>query len=216
MLIIFDLDDTLIDTTFAITPRRHRAVFETLKLEKWERFSEINQKSLSSSQAFEIFFNEMNLSKEKLKKALSLLGKPLPEDCEVPATPGAKELIERLHLSHTLALVTIGRPKLQLQKMKKAGIQPEIFSKLIVGRGPGKKQEYEKILIELGFSPQETVVCGDRISIDLTPAKILGLTTIHYPRGRGEGKTGNPEDVDFTITELKDLERYLHEYKSTQ
>ncbi len=214
MLIIFDLDDTLIDTSRAITPKRHRAVFETLNLKGWEHFIEINREATSSRQAFEIFFNKMGFSHGKLEKACSLLGELLPEDFEVPTTPGAQALIERLYPSHTLALVTLGNEELQLQKMKKAGIQPEIFSKLIVSSGPSKKQEYQKILVELGFSPEDSVVCGDRIAVDLTPAKALGFTTIHYPRGRGAGKTGNLEDVDFTITKLEDLERYLYEHKS--
>lgn len=209
MLIIFDLDDTLIDTTRAISSKRYRAVFEAMRLDGWERFVEINKSEISSARAFEVFFKEMGLSKAKLEEAIFLLQEPLPEGFEVPTTPGALPLLERLQPSHTLALVTLGNPDLQLQKMEKAGIQPEIFSKLIVGSGPSKKPEYQKILGELGFSSEEGIVCGDRISVDLTPGKALGLVTVHYPRGRGEGETGNLDDVDFTIADLEDLEKYI-------
>lgn len=209
MLIIFDLDDTLIDTTRIITPFKHRAVFKELQLENWERFVEINRNSIGTLQAFKVFFTEMGLPQEFLERAKTILTAPLPEEFEVQRVPGALPLLERLQTFHTLALVTLGDPKLQLQKMNKAGILPQLFSKLIVGRGPSKKPEYQKILAEFEVSPEEAIVCGDRIAIDLTPAKELGLTTIHYPHGRGEGRTGNPEDVDFKITKLDGLENFI-------
>jgi FMN phosphatase YigB (HAD superfamily) len=209
LLIIFDLDDTLIDTTRAITPKRHHAVFEALQLEGWERFVEINKSEISSKRAFEVFFTERGLSKELFQKACTLLEGPLSDEMEVPPTPGALALLKRLQAFHTLALVTLGNPDLQLQKMKKAGIQPEIFSKIVVGSGPSKKSEYQRILAELEFSPQEAIVCGDRISVDLTPAKAFGLKTAHYPRGRGEGITGDLRDVDYTLVDLEDLEKYI-------
>jgi len=115
-----------------------------------------------------------------------------------------------LSVFHQLALVTVGIYDRQLLKLKKAGIDTALFSKIIVTEERNKKTHYQTIIDELAISPSEVVVCGDRIPIDLTPAKELGLKTIHMRWGRGLNSYGNKGDVDYAISRLIELKEILN------
>ncbi|MBS0628905.1 MAG: HAD family hydrolase [Verrucomicrobia bacterium] len=206
MLIIFDLDDTLIETSKCLTPLYLRFAFEAMGLAgTLEELIEINEKALSSKVAIREFWSKRSEKQEILQAGLEALKRPLPSDVTIEPVPGAKEVLVTLQAHHTLALVTAGHAELQLQKMKKAGIQPAQFSKLIVGSGPSKKSDYQRVLVELNVAPGEGVVCGDRVEIDLTPAKELGLYTVHFQNGRGLVHSTPRESVDLTIKTLKEL-----------
>jgi FMN phosphatase YigB (HAD superfamily) len=53
------------------------------------------------------------------------------------------------------------------------------------------------------------MVCGDRISIDLSPAKELGLRTVHIRTGRGFQQMQPASDVDFAIGKLNELKEII-------
>jgi len=137
----------------------------------------------------------------------------LPPDIAVFPQSEALETLAELKESHQLALVSYGYPQQQLLKMKKAGIDSTIFSKIIISEDRNKKPHYQTIVEELGFTPQETVVCGDRIVIDLSPAKELGCKTVHMRSGRGlYAASTSKEDADFTISELKQIREIIAQY----
>ncbi len=217
MLVIFDLDDTLIETSKYVTPRRleealKRMVAHGLEIESFEKafqlLLEINHTAASSYQAVEIFAGLYPGGLKGLTYALQTFKDPLPQSMEIQAAEGAIELLGELANSHhILALVTKGDYEIQLEKMKKAGIQPEFFSKIIAGTGMSKRPYYETVLQEL--RPSLGLVCGDRISLDLTPAKELGLRTVHILAGRGTQQLQPACDVDFTIEKLDELREII-------
>ncbi len=127
---------------------------------------------------------------------------------------GAEELLHTLSLHHVLALVSNGDVSQQMEKLKKAGIDSRIFSKIAISEEKCKRSRYEVIVEELGFSPSQVVVCGDRISVDLTPAKELGFKTVHVRWGRGMNSVGMKSDVDYTISSLKEVSLILKCFKS--
>lgn len=217
MLIIFDLDDTLIETSKYVTPRRLKMALEEMILagfsvSSFEKMLQellaIDQKSFSSKQALIAFSSLYPESEKFFPVAMEALYSPLRDEEIVPAAEGAIEILNELKKDHQLALVTMGNEPLQLQKMKKAGIEPQIFSKLIVGSGSTKKPYYETLLSELGTD--NGIVCGDRIPLDLSPAKQLGLTTVHMRAGRGLHIPGPSEDVDYAIAKLEELTKIIH------
>lgn len=217
MLVIFDLDDTLIETSKYVTPNRleealKRMVSHGLEIESFEKalqlLLEINHAAASSYQAVEIFAALYPGGLKGITYALQSFKDPLPESLKIQAAEGAIELLNELANSrHTLALVTKGDYEIQFQKMKKAGIQPELFSKIIAGTGVSKRPYYETVLQELPATPG--LVCGDRISLDLTPAKELGLYTVHILLGRGMQQLQPACDVDFTIEKLDELREII-------
>ena len=93
--------------------------------------------------------------------------------------------------------------------MKKAGIDSTIFSKLVVSEERNKKPHYQAIAEELGFERGEAIVCGDRIAVDLSPARELGYKTVHMRWGRGLNGAGPRSDVDYTITELVEIKEII-------
>ena len=216
MFLIFDLDDTLIETSKCLAlPAMKRAftamLEEGLNLEEsaFEDLLKINASSISSRASVQTFWEKHSNKKEILDAGLSALSSPFEDSISLEPVPDALEILEELQGVCPLALVTMGTPKLQRQKMKKAGIQLQRFSTLIVGRGPSKKKDYQRVALELGLPCEEGVVCGDRVPIDLSPAKELGFFTVHFPNGRGKVHGSPREDVDTTIHSLKELKRVI-------
>ena len=130
---------------------------------------------------------------------------------ELPIFPvdGALELLADLAAQHQLAIVTVGNPVQQMEKLKKAGIDSHIFSKIAVIEERNKKPHYQTIVDELGYASSEVLVCGDRIPLDLVPARELGYKTVQMQWGRGLNSSGFKGDVDYSISELKDLKNII-------
>ncbi|MCH9630879.1 MAG: hypothetical protein S4CHLAM37_08890 [Chlamydiia bacterium] len=132
---------------------------------------------------------------------------------DVLPTLGAKEVLMELARKHVLALVSVGIKEIQLKKMKKAGIDTALFSRIVVSESPDKKMYYKQLLEDLRVSPLEVLVCGDRVKRDLTPGKGLGFKTVHIKWGRGVHQKGSKSQVDFTITSLKELKPIIAQFE---
>ncbi len=215
MLVVFDLDDTLIETSKCLTPLYLQIAYDAMGLEgTFEELTAINEKALTSRIALREFWGRYSNKEEILQEGLNALKTALPADAKIDPVPGAKEVLDALQVHHTLALVTAGHQQLQFQKMEKAGIQPEQFSKIIVSTGASKKLDYQNVLSELNFDPSNAIVCGDRVEVDLTPAKELGIYTVHFQNGRGKIHTEPKESVDLTIKTLKELQEVFVKHES--
>jgi len=219
LLIIFDLDDTLIDTSGSITPTMRRLALEAMQ-----------KAGLSVGEKEKILLDQLDAESESgeasIKKFLTILGADpafaavgekvwygdLPEGVRVEPMPGAAALLKALSKKNELAIVSIGNPDLQRLKIEKAGINSAVFSKIVIVTREDKKPSYQKVMQDLGASPGKTVVCGDRIGRDLRPAKELGCVTVHLLWGRGFHSQGEPQDVDFTIRSLQEIEGIVEQY----
>lgn len=204
MLIIFDLDDTLIDTSGSVTPFKmkeclKRMVEEGLEVgefsQSYEELLDLNRKSLRSKEALRLFIEQKGGDPYLMEIAYEELTTPLPPDFVIQTTPNAKEILKYFGSSHDLALVTGGYPPFQREKLKKAGIEPSFFSKIAIPEDSVKKPSYKGLIQEFSISPDQVWVCGDRISMDLVPAHELGFRTIHMRWGRGT---------------LSETERWIH------
>lgn len=118
---------------------------------------------------------------------------------------GSLSVLKELGKEHSLALVTGGIDSIQRDKLKRANIDKDFFSYIFVEDPAQKKNAYQKILEKTKVPASKVIVCGDRIGVDLTPAKQLGLRTVHFRFGRGLGNTGLKSDVDYTILHLEEL-----------
>lgn len=217
MLIIFDLDDTLIDTSGSVTPFKMKEclkllVREGLSIENFDRSYQellaINATSPKSKDALSRFIERAGGDPGLLESVLREMTTPLPEDFAIPTTPHAKEILEWASRSHRLALVTGGHPPFQREKLKKAGIEPAIFSKIYIPEDSIKKPCYQGLLKEFSVPPQQVLVCGDRIAMDLAPAHELGIQTVHMRWGRGaQGQT--EAWIRHAISDLTELKRIV-------
>ena len=219
MLIIFDLDDTLIDTSGCITPKKlenafHKMVLAGLNVKDATKSLEILHRldeSASSAKEALSEFLEINGAKPGLMEiALAEVYDTDSDGVAVFPLNGALELLAELKEKHLLAMVTVGKRDLQLEKMKKAGIEPALFSKIIASEDRNKKPHYAALMEELGIAPPDILVCGDKVHIDLKPARELGFTTVHMRWGRGRRAIGEMSDVDYTISSITEIKEILN------
>ena len=215
MLIIFDLDDTLIQTTESITLPKLRLlhkglVFNGLDVNdpkySLENLEHLNAISLSAKEALSIFLKD--LPQNIFEQALDEIYGPIPNEISVELVRGVTTVLPRLKFVYKLFVITLGKKELQLEKMKKAGMDFSIFSNIIVTEG-SKKPLYQKILENESISPQQIVVCGDRVERDLLPGKELGFSTVLMKQGRGKILQGSKEYVDYEVNDFYELENIL-------
>jgi putative hydrolase of the HAD superfamily len=218
LLIIFDLDDTLIDTTEKFTPIIFRKTLQILIKKglqisnvnkSYKKLLEIDKNSFSSKESIKRFLYELKANKIFYNIAFKVMSEPLNEDIKVFPLKNAKKILEYLSNTNTLALVSIGKEKFQFDKMKKAGIDTSFFSKIVITTNEDKGIYYKQIIDELNISFQNTYVCGDKINVDLVPAKELGCITIHMKWGRGK-RFLKDNNVDYTINNLMEIKTILN------
>jgi FMN phosphatase YigB (HAD superfamily) len=213
LLIIFDLDDTLIDTSGCITPFKMKAFLHRLEKtgllrgslgEAYDELLACNRWAHKSGDAISKFILDRGLDKVQAESALDELTAPLPSDFMIPTTPGAKEILLFFRTLCPIALVTGGHPPFQLEKLKKAGLDTCLFSKIHIPEDSIKKPYYQALAKEFSSVPQDVWVCGDRVQMDLRPAYELGMKTIHMRWGRG--RIAQSEDwIDHSIATLGEL-----------
>lgn len=170
-----------------------------------EELMAINEQALKTQDALATFASRHNLS---LDPTFAELTTPLPNDFHVQCTPYAKQILETYAKKMPIALVTGGHPPFQMEKLEKAGIDEALFSKIAIPEDSVKKPFYQAISRDFSVDPSEIWVCGDRIPMDLAPARELGCKTIHMRWGRGL-KMETLHWVDFSISNLSELKRII-------
>lgn len=211
MLIIFDLDDTLLDTSLVTTKTLLIEIWRDLCLGGWLAGKEeellllldMDAKALKGAQALKAFCDHFQLPQECLVASLNKLYAPLMAHIPVQPVPFAIEALQQLHVEHVLAIVSVGEREQQLAKMKKAGMDSLFFYKILCVSEGEKKCAYEELLQEQ--QGIRTLVCGDRVITDLVPAKELGCMTVHMRRGRGLCEQGDLASVDRSVTHMQEL-----------
>ena len=208
MLIIFDLDDTLIDTTGSVLPfQLERAFFlmaqKKMTLEDKKEILALNVTCQSSKEVLSEWGQRKGLTISQIRLGIQALSFELPPDFQIKCTPFAKETLQVLSKQHLLALVTAGKTFFQIEKLKKAGIEVSYFSKILISEDFVKKTHYMSLAREFSMKPAEIWVCGD-----LLPAHELGYKTIHMRWGRG--KFFQTEKwIDYSIENLSQLTRFI-------
>lgn len=218
MLIIFDLDDTLIDTSGSVTPimlglalkkmiKQGLNVpdFATARFQLWV----LDRKTSSSRETLKLFLAHMRADPGLLEIGMQEMYRELPPKLKVKPLKGAKKILEELSKKHLLALVTGGLPHFQRAKWEKAGIDSSLFSKIAIAEKSEKKIYYQNIALELKQSPAEIIVVGDRVGLDLIPAKELGFKTIQMRWGRGLQYDSRQDAVDYAISNLEEIRAVL-------
>ena len=168
--ILFDLDETLID---------RRETMRLFLLEQHQRFSELNSCSdreyaeaclrhqqngyADKHTAYTLACSDLGITNQKLISAIFEDFKNCYGNLPV-LFAGAYETLSMLSLSYRLGLVSNGRAKGQLAKIRASGIS-EFFSSVCISESVGcKKPNHEiflKCLHELSVSPSEAIFVGD-------------------------------------------------------
>lgn len=212
MLLIFDLDDTLIPTSKEITPKKlDHALKKMIDLglktsfkNGKKRIHELNERSLRSKEALELFVTECGGGNLQREVGLKALDENIPNIVVTPQLD-LNDFLRILTKEYKLAIVTGGLKKTQQEKIDLYQIDRELFSEIIVEDWGKKERAYHQLKERFG----SFLVVGDRIINDLSGAKKLGGITIHIRQGRGLLEPKNHPDVDFEIETIKELTRVL-------
>lgn len=194
-LVIFDLDDTLIDTSQVF--HESRSGFATIMEERGipsdvaiEVFEEIDGENFAKYGVSPMRYGaSMKLACERL------LGIPDRSTYQNLATKidacaailtfvypriiaGAIELLTWCKPRFKLALMTRGFDELQNAKIEAAGIRA-FFETIRVVPKKGEA-EFASLIAELNYSPQDTWIVGDSIKSDINPGLVIGAKCIWY------------------------------------
>lgn len=176
----------------------------------YTHLKKLDTTSQTSRETLLKFLKSMEVESSRfLEDALIEMKTDLPSGFCVPTLEGTNEILKELGREHQLALVTIGKRSLQLQKLAHANIALSLFSGLVIVENGGKKDHYKTLIQEFKVAPENVVVCGDRIANDLTPAKELGFKTVHMRWGRGLNSQGPKSDVDYSISQLAEMNQIV-------
>ena len=223
MLIIFDLDDTLIDTSGSILPYKLQRALQIMVEhgllvsdfnEALEMIKMIDVRSDSTRHALKEFLEIHDAEERLLKIACDEIYENKYFEYDILPTKLAVEVLSELSKKHILSLCSVGIKDIQIEKMKKAGIDTSLFSRIVVCKEPNKKIYYQQLIEDLKVSPLEVIVCGDRVKRDLSPGKALGFKTVHMKWGRGLHQKGEKNDIDFTITSLDQLKPIIMQFEN--
>lgn len=219
MLVIFDLDDTLIDTSGTL---RRPALFDALLAMinaglscnnqqvhiLFERLLELDLKLESGMHALSALVCECESDVSRRESLLELGRKAYLETglkLEVCALPLAGEVLRELSFSHPLVLVSAGDRDAQFAKLKRSGLSQSFFSKICITAPNFKKEVYAKLLREFNILPEQVLVCGDRYEQDLRPAQELGMRTVQVQWGKGKIDMEGRMRADYSIAGLQEL-----------
>jgi putative hydrolase of the HAD superfamily len=188
--IIFDLDDTLIDTSH---------LFWEVKNEILTKLSSLtNIKYNVLDKLFEDFENE-NIIKyghlpERYEYTTCMLCEKLnikDKDMYISIAkkiymsfpsklPNAEELLRWCKKYYNLALLTRGVKNLQLQKIVKNDLD-KYFSENSIKVVPSKdKDTFLNFIKELNIEKDNCIIIGDSIKSDIIPGLEAGIDVIHY------------------------------------
>ncbi len=209
MYLVFDLDDTLLDTTKVTAPFLLSKVIEAwakrghLRISPTKAMEELqHSKSLygTGRECLAEFVRGEHLSAEALEMALEIYYGYWDEQIPIALKPGALELLDSM--SHCAkALVTMGETSRQRDKIHRCGIE-KYFERILIVEEPIKSKAYDELSrtwIAEGAAPTQIVVIGDRPETDLLPAHQRGWRTVCMGHG------AEPSGWDPTIRDIEEL-----------
>jgi putative hydrolase of the HAD superfamily len=223
-LLIFSLDDTLIDTSLYWLAREAyaRAVKAKgaesqsaggLPTREWEggRIYECvaEHGAVTMQDAWQAFQKECELPQQGDMTLYGMMTRSLRQ--KYPAmNGGAEDLLKWAQARFTVALLTCGNVEVQKGKIEEAklgGFFKEI--KVVAENGP---EVIQGLIAGLGFSPRNTWVIGGSVRADINPGIAAGTHCILYtpPKLNGTQEEGEePSGPVFRIHDLEDARAIL-------
>jgi FMN phosphatase YigB (HAD superfamily) len=199
--VVFDLDDTLIDTTGQLLiPAHSEAAAAMISAGLPGSLEEVARKRLDLSRArpresvdllvarfygvddhaivtagHEAFYNRAVRRLEPFEDAIAVL--------------------ESLAEDHIVCLcVTAGHPETQQRKLSLTGLAAHLTTVCVVPPGDSKEEAIAELMREHDLTPEATVVIGDRIDREIAAARRLGCWAVRVDHG--EGRFARPEVPD--------------------
>lgn len=217
--VIFDLDDTLLDTSGLLLAPAHRDACAAMIAAGLE------------AAADELLATRLRLHREQPRgdldalvsahygrtdEAIAAAGRRAFFERAVPPIPvdrSLRAMLKRLTGRWLLLLVTGGHAPTQADKIRRLMIR-EVFTEIIyVPTGQTKRPAFESLVTRRDLAPERTLVVGDRIDAELAVGKALGMRTVRVAGGEyGHLVPQDPaEQPDWEISNVLEVEHILEE-----
>jgi putative hydrolase of the HAD superfamily len=222
--VLFDLDDTLYDTTRQVDTAREDAVEAMisagLPATKEKALKKLAEVVMEKGSNYPGHFDEL---------LIQLGAGPNPKIVAAGIIAYHKAKIKHLHpyadaipallalrkKGMKLAVVTDGVPVKQWEKLIRLGLS-DFFDEVVIAPD-GEEQKpspspFLKAAKNLKIPPADCIVVGDRLDKDIAGGKKAGMKTIRVELGRyGRKKPSKPEETpDKTIARISDIENAIH------
>jgi FMN phosphatase YigB (HAD superfamily) len=213
--LIFDLDDTLVDTFELLIRPLETDAAEALHQ---QGFVELSPDALRDS-LLEVrrrdpaaFYDVLRRLAHGSADAAVTLHRSHFTDFPVEALvldPARREMLETLKTRHKLVLMTEGRRDTQLAKIRHLALG-DIFDEFLVvdpSVGEDKRDSLARYLARAKIGPHDAIVIGNRLDREIAAGMALGTRTVWLRAGEGSeiSQTGAHAAPDRVIEDLADL-----------
>lgn len=197
-MVVFDLDDTLIDTFGVLVPAAHRAASEAMAraLDEIdgapdadaiqavrERLLAEDPRDLDARVAAALELPTPEATQAAARAGSNAWHRPrIPAECKLDLK-GVRSLLRRLARDYKLVLLTQGDPATQAAKLRKAKLEDSFKQAVYVPVEGSKFTALGKLMERNEIRGQQVVVIGDRPDREIEAANRLGCWTIRVQRG---------------------------------
>jgi putative hydrolase of the HAD superfamily len=227
--LFFDLDHTLWDFD-ANAHATLQELYQSLKLEErgvndfelfhknylahneklWERYRNgfIKQEELRTKRMW-LSLLDFKIADDSLAKQLSVQFLDLLPTRNI-LFPHTEDILRYLEdKGYSMHLITNGFEKTQHSKLKYSGLD-RFFKKVITSEGSNslkpKKEIFEFAFQKTGARPEESIMIGDTIEVDILGAVNAGIDQVHVNHLSKEPAMINNRLPTYTVYSLKELE----------
>jgi putative hydrolase of the HAD superfamily len=210
-VLVFDLDDTLLDTTGLLLPSAALRACEDMinaglpcTLRECLMWREDLAPQYSHRELFRLIAERTGVPDPTPLGDIgshSFYNSPIPD--LLPLMEGAHEVLTAVAPKYILYLLTSGAPFTQMEKIRATRLRPIFRDCLIVDKfsTKNKKDFLREIMDREKILPEQLLSIGNRITEEIRHGKQLGSMTCHFDYGEHVGeKPERPEDhPDFRV-----------------
>ncbi len=220
--LIFDLDDTLMDTDGRLMAPAVREACSTMievgldtDLETCVRERDRLFAAFPGKDINELLVNRFGARPGGTAQAIVDAGhaaffhREVDESIEV--FDHVHEMLAALKEHYRLYLVTSGSPETQMRKIELLALKPYFLAFHLIPAGQPKGIAFSEIMAATGHAPWQILCIGDRLDREIREAKALGMKTCQVRHGEYAHlePSGPEEEPDYLITDIRRLLHFL-------
>ena len=218
-ILLFDLDDTLLDfganeiDSLGKLFRQHGYVFSD---ELFRVYNSVNKQLWADYENGKVVLSDVLNS--RFSETMSRVGivvdgiewesqyrELLGDGCQL--VEGASEVCRDLSVSHSLFVITNGVRQTQVKRLKKSGLYDffeDVFDSQCIGFQKPAKEFFDYIMSHIkDFNKEEALIIGDSLSTDIKGGLLSGIDTCWV--NRGSQKCSAEIQSTYTVTSLAEL-----------
>lgn len=214
-LIIWDLDDTLLDTTKDIVPNALQAILQAWKQlnpslsesffyqRRQELLPTLSNRDIFKQLSQEIYFSDQT---QALRVAIDHFYHPRL-NYPFHLLPGALDNLRSLQKkNYRQVLLTAGNESVQMKKVNAVGIR-DYFTKIFIADAQEKDIFFSRFSNEFNLPPQEILSIGNRRHSEIRYAKQVGCATCLFKYGEHahEPIELSADQPDYEVTSHQEL-----------